>query len=146
MKRIVSAGGVLLRNGSDGRREVCIILQARWGDWTLPKGKIEKGEHLVACALREVLEETGCSATVIDYLGSISYFVEANVPKSVHFWAMELVDSEAQPPDGEADGIVWVPIDDVMGHLSWDADRSMVRAYLDPTLRMPPPQDDEPAR
>ena len=46
-----AAGGVVLRDGPDGR-EVLLIHRRRYGDWTLPKGKCEPDELDEDCALR----------------------------------------------------------------------------------------------
>jgi 8-oxo-dGTP diphosphatase len=35
------------------------------GDWSLPGGKLEWGERLEACALRELREETGVEAEIL---------------------------------------------------------------------------------
>lgn len=51
---IVTAAGGLVQN-EDGQ----ILLIFRRGKWDLPKGKLDKGEKLEACAIREVEEETG---------------------------------------------------------------------------------------
>ena len=50
----IAAGGVVL-NSDDGT----ILLIKRKGVWDLPKGKLEKGESIPVCAVREVEEETG---------------------------------------------------------------------------------------
>jgi len=52
--KVVVAGGGLVYNDS---KEILFI--HRNGRWDLPKGKIEKGEEIEACAIREVEEETG---------------------------------------------------------------------------------------
>ena len=49
---VQAAGGVVDRNGQT-------LLIFRLGKWDLPKGKLDKGENLKECALREVEEETG---------------------------------------------------------------------------------------
>lgn len=51
---VVVAGGGLVFNA---KREILFIY--RNNKWDLPKGKIEKGEAIQDCALREVTEETG---------------------------------------------------------------------------------------
>lgn len=54
---IVKAGGGLVGNEA---AEVLMIF--RKGKWDLPKGKLDPGETLEHCALREVREETGLQA------------------------------------------------------------------------------------
>ncbi len=51
---IIEAAGGIVQND---KKELLFI--KRLGKWDLPKGKIEKGEKQEACALREVMEETG---------------------------------------------------------------------------------------
>lgn len=45
--------------------EVLLIWTKRYPDPTLPKGQIEPGESALACALREVREETGYIVEVL---------------------------------------------------------------------------------
>jgi 8-oxo-dGTP pyrophosphatase MutT (NUDIX family) len=51
---IIQAAGGLVTNQSD---EALLIF--RRGKWDLPKGKLDDGENLEQCAVREVEEETG---------------------------------------------------------------------------------------
>lgn len=51
---VIQAGGGLVKNESD---EYLFIF--RRGKWDLPKGKLDDGETIAGCALREVNEETG---------------------------------------------------------------------------------------
>jgi 8-oxo-dGTP pyrophosphatase MutT (NUDIX family) len=50
---IQAAGGLVLNEFKE------VLLIHRLGMWDLPKGKIEKGEHIEAAAKREICEETG---------------------------------------------------------------------------------------
>jgi len=59
---IKAAGGVLFRE-KDGVNEILLI--RRNGVWDLPKGKLEKGESIEVCAVREVEEETGSQSLLI---------------------------------------------------------------------------------
>lgn len=52
-KPLVAGGGVVYNE----QRSILMIY--RRGKWDLPKGKLDEGEDIAACALREVREETG---------------------------------------------------------------------------------------
>ena len=59
-----SAGGVVV----NARGEIAIVLQRARGRglrWTLPKGRIDRGESAETAALREVHEETGLRARIV---------------------------------------------------------------------------------
>lgn len=51
---LIQAGGGLVQNEKGE-----ILFMFRRGKWDLPKGKLDEGETLEACAVREVQEETG---------------------------------------------------------------------------------------
>ncbi|MFQ5748462.1 MAG: bis(5'-nucleosyl)-tetraphosphatase [Planctomycetota bacterium] len=53
------AAGILLWKGSSGAPEFLLLKNARHGTWSFPKGRLEPGEDLHACAFRETAEETG---------------------------------------------------------------------------------------
>lgn len=52
-KQITAAGGLV--ENQEGK----FLFIFRRGTWDLPKGKLEKGETIEACAMREIEEETG---------------------------------------------------------------------------------------
>ena len=41
------------------------------GLWSLPGGRLEFGERLVECALRELEEEVGVRAEIVDFAGIV---------------------------------------------------------------------------
>ena len=64
LKQIKAAGGVVFRVfPEESKIEVLLIL--RNSIWDLPKGKLEKGETIEMCAVREVAEETGTQLPMI---------------------------------------------------------------------------------
>ncbi len=67
---VVVAGGGMVFNQ---KREILFIY--RNDKWDLPKGKIEKGERIQDCALREVEEETGITNLTIKRFITKTYHV-----------------------------------------------------------------------
>ena len=61
---IRAAGAVLWRPAAAGSLLVALVHRPRYDDWSLPKGKLDAGEHPLEAAVREVREETGFPATV----------------------------------------------------------------------------------
>ncbi|MDP4253925.1 MAG: NUDIX domain-containing protein, partial [Bacteroidota bacterium] len=65
---LVKAAGGLVRNEKDE-----ILFMMRRGKWDLPKGKLDKGESLEQCALREVTEETGLGQARLEKFLLVTY-------------------------------------------------------------------------
>src|SRR3546814_634854 len=52
---VITAAGVIVRS----KDQVLVVHRPKYDDWSFPKGKLDRGEHITACAVREVREETG---------------------------------------------------------------------------------------
>src|SRR3954454_901353 len=106
---IEAAGGVLWRHGEDGGVEVALVHRPKYDDWSVPKGKLKRREHLLLGAVREVEEETGARGTVGRPLGEIRYLKEG-LPKRVRYWSMFAVDSIFVSGDeaDEVDELRWL--------------------------------------
>ena len=89
MIEATSCGGVVIFRG-----KILVLYKSyrnRYEGWVLPKGTVEPGEEYDQTALREVREETGARAQVIQYIGKSQY--SFNVPqdtveKVVHWYLM----------------------------------------------------------
>ena len=104
---IQAAGAVLWRWDKKKEIEIALIHRPRYDDWSLPKGKLEKGESHIACAFREVLEETGITAIFGPELGQTLYKVEG-APKVARYWSAQAPDTpEGKPDPKEVDQIKW---------------------------------------
>lgn len=83
----VAAGGVVTN------REGRVLFIYRNDKWDLPKGKLDKGETIEECALREVEEETGVKKLKIENFLKTTYHVfKRNGTyklKEVHWFAMK---------------------------------------------------------
>ena len=62
----VLAAGVLSWREKSSRLEVLLVHRPRYDDWSVPKGKLDKGETFPAAAVREVAEETAVLRAALD--------------------------------------------------------------------------------
>ena len=152
MAREISAGGVVLREIS-GVWHVALIeaqkeqqqnasassrpsRKRRSGVLSLPKGLVDAGEKAGAAAIREVWEETGIRAEVIDKLADIKYVYvrtwgdSERVFKIVSFYLMRYVSGEIDDvlPEMriEVKRALWVPLADAPSQMVYSSERKLV--------------------
>ncbi|MCO6000271.1 NUDIX hydrolase [Actinoallomurus rhizosphaericola] len=133
---IRAAGAVLWRPGPDGRPLVALIHRPRYDDWSFPKGKVDRGEHVVRAAAREVWEETGVWPVLGRRLSTIRYEARGR-PKRVDYWTATGDEGRFVPND-EVDRVDWLPIGAAEGRLSYDHDRDVLREFAAGPLRTTP--------
>jgi 8-oxo-dGTP diphosphatase len=133
---IRAAGAVLWRPGPDGRPLVALIHRPRYDDWSFPKGKVDRGEHVVRAAAREVWEETGVWPMLGRRLSTVRY-IHNGRPKRVDYWAATGDESPFIPSD-EVDRIAWLPIAEAEERLTYDHDRTVLREFAAGPFRTTP--------
>ncbi|HEX5596055.1 MAG TPA: NUDIX hydrolase [Micromonosporaceae bacterium] len=133
MTTIRAAGGVVWRPG-DAEIEVCLVHRPRYDDWSLPKGRLEPGEHPLLAAVREVAEEADVRAVPQVRLPQVRYVTRDGVRKVVDYWSMRAVDQGGFHLDTEVDDIRWLPVGAAVGLASYAHD---VRV-LDDFAALPP--------
>ncbi len=126
---IVAAGALIWRRNESDQIEIAFVHRIKYDDWSIPKGKLEGEESLIACAYREVMEETGFSVRFGQSLGSVSYQV-GDRPKSVTYWAAKYLDNPGQPNPSEVDEVRWVLARDADSFLSRTLDKEIVKRFL----------------
>jgi 8-oxo-dGTP pyrophosphatase MutT (NUDIX family) len=125
-KDVLAAGAVVFRPG----KQVLLVHRPRYDDWSFPKGKLDRGEHVVAAAVREVAEETGLHVRLGPPLTGQRYPVSGGRMKSVSYWTGRAVGSDDVSrfrANDEIDGVAWVPYDEALVRLSYDHDRETLR-------------------
>lgn len=128
---VYAAGAVLWRPAGDATTdadlEFAVIHRPRYDDWSLPKGKVDPGETAPVAAVREVLEETGHHAILGRRLDKVSYPIDQGI-KKVYYWAARSTGGEFTPGK-EVDELVWLPVDDALGRLTYSHDRKLLRQF-----------------
>jgi len=97
---LIKAGGGLVKNEKGE-----VLFMFRRGKWDLPKGKLDDGETLEACALREVQEETGLRDLHLEgpLLVTWHTYDESgkHILKETHWYMMKASESQALLPQQE---------------------------------------------
>ena len=117
---VAAAGGVVRRDG-----DVLLVHRPKYDDWTLPKGKLDRGESFEDAALREVEEETGFVCELGEEVESTTYEDRNGKVKLVRYWEMTPVGGEFEPND-EVDELRWLPPDEARELLTYDRDRGVL--------------------
>ena len=126
IKRIFSAGGIVVRpssaKASKGKWEVLVTQHSGHKGWDFPKGHREIYESEEQTALREVEEEAGIKAKIIERAGQTQYFYYeegSRVLKTVVFYLMKYISRVKATTAEEVSGKVWLPVDKVEEQLTF---------------------------
>ena len=98
MIEATSCGGVVIFRG-----KILLLyknFKNKYEGWVLPKGTVEAGETHEETALREVREESGAIAEIVDYIGKSEYTFnvsEDTVEKEVHWYLMTVGSYYSKP-------------------------------------------------
>jgi 8-oxo-dGTP pyrophosphatase MutT (NUDIX family) len=128
-----SAGGVVVRDG-----EVVVIVPVkRDADGNrvlgLPKGHLDGDETPEQAAQREVKEESGVTAALIEELGDVQYHYQRqghDVSKRVTFYLFEYRSGDLADHDHEIEDARWMPLERATSELTYAGERDMVARAL----------------
>jgi len=131
VKREFSAGGVVVRR-LRGAWYFAAIRPAGKDVWALPKGLISAGDSAADTAVREVAEETGLEARIVEKLGDVRYVYTwrgERIFKVVSFFLLRYRRGRIGdlPPAHahEVDEVRWLPLDDAPHLLAYRGEREM---------------------
>lgn len=116
---VIQAAGGLVSNDQDQ-----LLLIFRRGKWDLPKGKLDKGEKLEDCALREVSEETGLTRIQLIAPLTITYHTYHQgtkfILKESHWYTIKATGDEPLVPQTAEDimEIKWIARHDLKEYIS----------------------------
>lgn len=150
----VLAAGALVWRERDGQLEVLAVHRPRYNDWSWPKGKLDPGETMPACAVREVAEETRITIDLGIPLPTLRYPIAGGKIKVVRYWAAhetaaDTAQASAREPvkaatKHEIDEIAWLTVDEARERITfhddlrplerlieeWEAGRLNSRAFI----------------
>ena len=129
----VSAGGIVFRARAGSGFEVALISVGDPPRWQLPKGLVDAGETPEMAALREVREEAGLEAEIVEKLKVVEYWYQATVGgkrvryhKFVHFFLMRYVSGDVADHDHEVNEARWMEIAPALEVIAFKSEREVL--------------------
>ncbi len=114
---IIAAGGLVHTKDNE------LLLIFRKGKWDLPKGKLDDGENLEACAVREIGEETGATNLSIEGPLPVTYHTYyergAHILKKSHWFLIRAHEKSILKPQLQEDisECKWVSVNDLGNYM-----------------------------
>ena len=142
--REFSSGGVVYKQSlansvgkKEGNKTFWLITKSAASDlypkavWRLPKGWIDEGESTEEAAQREVREEGGVEAEIIQKTETVKYFFvtpdKIKILKFVTFYLMQWKQDLPQGFDGETSEIAWLPYEEAYKLLSFSGEKRVLK-------------------
>ena len=128
LKIEISAGGIVFKK-INGKAYWLIVKHSQYKKWTFPKGLIgdkAENEDVKAAALREVEEEGGVKARIINdnpIIVQYNYrYKEFFIKKTVYYYLMEYVSGDVKDHDLEVSEATFVNEEEVKKILGFKSD------------------------
>ncbi len=129
MKREFSAGGIVFKNG-----QVLLTKHSQNKHWSFPKGLIDPGQTSQEAALREVKEEGGVEAEILDKVGYSKYVYTLNgekIFKVVTYFLMKYKSGDPKDHDWEVEEADWYTPEEALKQLTFSQDKQLLRKSLE---------------
>ena len=132
-----SAGGIVYKR-EDSKIYILVSQHSQHLGWVFPKGLIGdkdhiKGEKKEETAVREVKEETGADAEIIEEITPITYWYVwegEKRKKTVYYFIMKYTGGDITKHDYEMSAVEWLPEDQVLDRLTYKSDKDAYKEAL----------------
>jgi 8-oxo-dGTP pyrophosphatase MutT (NUDIX family) len=127
-----SAGGLVVRRFRG--RPFAAVIRTHRDAVALPKGHPDPGESAVDAAVREVREEAGLDATLVEPLHDVRYWYTGKDGgrrfKIVRFFLLRYRAGTVRDHDHEVAGAGWIPLEQAPERLTYPGERVVARRAL----------------
>lgn len=133
---VKAAGGVVFKIENSSSPSVLLIF--RRGVWDLPKGKLEEGESIEDCSVREVSEEVGVSVLpeIIFELPQTYHEYEeggVHIGKTTHWFGMQFPENSdltfAPQTEEDIEKVSWISLDQAQKLVGYENLSKVLRAF-----------------
>lgn len=126
MKREFSAGGIVINS----QGQVLLTKHSQNHHWGFPKGLIDPGQTSKEAAIREVKEEGGVEAEIIEKVGESKYFYTfkgEKIFKVVIYFLMKYLSGDPKDHDFEMEDAGWFEVSEALKLLSFGRDKQLLK-------------------
>jgi ADP-ribose pyrophosphatase YjhB (NUDIX family) len=116
------AGGVVYRMRGTLPEVLVVTAKLDPSVWVLPKGHIEPGESPDQTAVREVFEEAGVTARIVDFLTTARQVVRGT-PQQIEYFLMEMV---AEETAREGRRVAWLTEDAAIRRITYEESEAVL--------------------
>jgi len=137
MKREFSAGGIVFNK----KGEVLLTKHSQNHHWSFPKGLIDPGQTFQEAAVREVKEEGGVEAKILEKVGYSKFiytFEDEKIFKVVTYFLMEYLNGDVKNHDFEMVKVEWWTEEKVKKELTYRSDKEAFKEALKIKLQIKP--------
>ncbi|HBQ50769.1 hypothetical protein A3B42_03435 [Candidatus Daviesbacteria bacterium RIFCSPLOWO2_01_FULL_38_10] len=130
MKREFSAGGIVFNK----KGEVLLTKHSQNHHWSFPKGLIDPGQTFQEAAVREVKEEGGVEAKILEKVGYSKFiytFEDEKIFKVVTYFLMEYISGDPKDHDWEMEEAGWYESDKALEQLTFSQDKTLLKKALE---------------
>ncbi len=117
--------------------EILMLKRADNNKWTLPGGTLELNESMIACAVREVKEETALEVEIKDVIGTFTdpkirvEYSDGEVRREFTVVYYGECSGSAIAIDNESTVYKWIKINEVMVYPMADSQKKRIEAVID---------------
>lgn len=129
MRHEKSCGAVILYRADSGIK--VLLIKNRSGNWSFPKGHVERGENEFQTALREVREETSLVVTLEKgFREESTYKIGRNTEKLVVYFLAFSDTLNVKVQYQEISAFSWVSVENAAEAISFENDRRVLEKAL----------------
>lgn len=130
MTREFSAGGIVFNESG----QVLLTKHSQNKHWSFPKGLIDPGQTAQQAAIREVKEEGGIEAKILDKVGYSKYVYTFNgekIFKVVTYFLMTYLSGDIGDHDWEVEETGWYTPQEALKQLTFSQDKELFKKALE---------------